>query len=429
MRIPKVTALNSVLLLLCAMYFILYIDRVNIATAAPAIQSDLKLSNTELGFALSAFAYPYTLFQLFGGFLGDRFGARRTLSISLTIVCIATALTGAVGGIATLFATRVLLGLGEGAALPTATHAMSSWTPAARWGFAQGITHSFARLGNFATPVIVAGLIGWASWRASFYILAGISLVWMSIWGWYFRDSPADHPGVTREDLALLPRRASKGEKQQVPWPQLARAILPASAVDFCYGWTLWLFLTWIPSFFVQNYQLDLGRSALFSSGVFLGGFVGDTAGGLASDFILRRTGKLGLARKSVIIVGFLGACAAFIPVVLVHDLVISAVCLSLAFFFAEMIVAPIWAVPMDIAPGHAGTASGMMNFGSALAGIVSPVFFGYVLDLTGTWTVPFLASILLLLLGAVIASYLRPDRPFAAGRAAPMTEVRQRTV
>src|SRR5215831_16837431 len=248
MRAWKLTAPNSVLLLLCAMYFILYIDRVNISTAAPVIQDDLKLTNTELGFALSAFAYPYTLFQLFGGWVGDKFGARRTLCVSLTVVCIATALTGAVGGLVTLFAARVLLGLGEGAALPTATHAMSSWTPKARWGFAQGVTHSFARLGNFATPMIVAALIASASWRASFYILAGISLVWMSIWGWYFRDSPAEHPGVTREDLALLPRRASKGEKQQVPWPQLARAILPASAVDFCYGWTLWLFLTWIPS-------------------------------------------------------------------------------------------------------------------------------------------------------------------------------------
>src|SRR5262249_54901138 len=151
----------------------------------------------------------------------------------------------------------------------------------------------------------------------------------------------------------------------------------------------------------------------LFASGVAFAGFVGDTLGGVASDHILRRTGNLPLARRSVIIVGFLGACACLVPVILIHDLVTSAVFLSLAFFFAELIVAPIWAVPMDIAPRHAGTASGMMNFGSAFAGIVSPVFFGYILDLTGTWTIPFLASCLLLLLGAVIASYLRPDRPF----------------
>ena len=94
MPIVKLTAPNKVLLLLCAMYLILYVDRVNISTAAPLIQTDLGLNNTELGFAFSAFAYPYALFQLMGGWLGDRFGARRTLCVALILVCIATALTG-----------------------------------------------------------------------------------------------------------------------------------------------------------------------------------------------------------------------------------------------------------------------------------------------------------------------------------------------
>jgi len=88
-------------------------------------------------------------------------------------------------------------------------------------------------------------------------------------------------------------------------------------------------------------------------------------------------------------------------------------VSLSLVFFFSELIVAPIWAVPMDIAPRYAGTASGMMNFGFGSAGIVSPIFFGLMIDWTGTWTIPFLVSIGLLLLGAVLTLYLRPDLPF----------------
>jgi sugar phosphate permease len=420
MRALKLATPNAVLLLLCAMYMILYVDRVNISTAAPLIQTELKLSNTQLGFAFSAFAYSYALFQLFGGWLGDRFGARRTLCVSLLIVCVATALTGAVGGLVSLFCMRLALGFGEGAALPTATHAMTRWIPEARWGFAQGITHSFARVGNFAAPPIVALLIGWSSWRASFFILAGASLVWMALWFWYFRDRPHDHPSMTQEELAMLPSRAGE-EQPGVPWLSLARRIAPASAVDFCYGWTLWLFLTWIPSFFVQNYHLNLTSSALYSSGVFLGGVVGDTLGGTASDRILRATGNLVFARRSVIMAGFLGACVFLIPVVLVHDLTISAICLSLAFFFAELIVAPIWAVAMDIAPRHASSASGMMNFGSAFAGIVSPFFFGYMIDVTGTWTVPFIASIALLLLGAVLAFSLRPDQPFVEnGQEAP---------
>ncbi len=413
MRKLRLTAPDTVLLLLCAMYLILYVDRVNIATAAPLIQSELGLSNTRLGLAFSAFAYPYAAFQLIGGWLGNRFGARRTLCVSILIVCAATALTGMVGGFVSLFAARVALGFGEGAALPTATHAMTSWTPTGRWGFAQGITHSFARLGNFVTPVIVAALIGWASWRVSFFILAGISLIWMAIWFAYFRDSPNDHPSVTPNDLAILPRRREE-RSRTVPWFALARRILPATAVNFCYGWTLWLFLTWIPSFFVQNYHLPIGSTAIYASGVFFGGVVGDTLGGMASDRILRRTGNLVLARRSVIVAGFLGACLFLIPVILVHDLTVSALCLSLAFFCAELIVAPIWAVPMDIAPRFAGSASGMMNFGSAFAGIVSPVFFGSMIDVTGTWTVPFVASILLLLLGAALAFFLRPDVPLA---------------
>ena len=410
-----ITAPGLVLALLCVMYMILYVDRVNIATAAPAIRGELGLSNTEMGFAFSAFAYPYTLFQLFGGALGYRFGARRTLCLSILVVCVATALTGAVGGLATLFAARVLLGIGEGAALPTATHAISSWTSRGRWGFAQGITHSFARLGNFATPPIVAALIAFSSWRVSFFILAAASLVWMALWAWYFRDVPEDHSGVSARDLATLPRRMD-GARPPVPFFPLLRRMLPATAVNFCYGWILWLFLNWIPSFFVQSYQLDLGKSALFSSGVFLGGVLGDTFGGTVSDIILRRTGDIVFARRSVIVAGFVGAGLFLVPVILVHNVAVAAVSLSLAFFFAEMIVAPIWAVPMDIAPRYAGTAAGMMNFGSAFAGIVSPPFFGSMLDLTGTWTIALIAIVAVLGSGALLTFSLRPDLPFEGG-------------
>jgi cyanate permease len=131
------------------------------------------------------------------------------------------------------------------------------------------------------------------------------------------------------------------------------------------------------------------------------------------SDGLLRTTGNLVLARRSVMIAGFLGALVFMMPVILLHNLRLAAVSLSLAFFFAEWIVAPIWSVPMDIAPRYAGTASGMMNFGFAIAGIVSPSTFGYLVDHTGSWVVPFATSVLLLIVGAVLASRLRPDIPF----------------
>ena len=154
----------------------------------------------------------------------------------------------------------------------------------------------------------------------------------------------------------------------------------------------------------------------MYSAGVLLAGVIGDTVGGIATDRVLRKTGSLLLARRSVIVAGFGGALLFLFPVVLVHNLLLTAVCLSLAFFFAELIVAPIWAVPMDIAPRYAGSASGMMNFGFGLAGLVSPSSFGYLVDRTGSWVFPFICSMLLLLVGAALAFRLRPDQPFVDG-------------
>jgi MFS family permease len=409
---------NRVLLILCLMYLILYVDRVNISTAAPLIKAELGLSNTELGLVFSAFAYPYALFQLIGGYFGDKFGARLTLCVSGLIVCVATAATGAVGGLASLFVARLLLGTGEGATFPTATRAMAVWTPERSWGFAQGITHSFARIGNAVTPPLIAMLVELVSWRGSFVALALLSLAWVLLWSWFYRDVPATPP-LSAEEFASLPARSRGSEP--VPWLKLFHRMLPVTAVDFCYGWTLWLFLSWIPSFFYQNYQQDLKQSAFYSAGVFLAGVIGDTLGGVASDHILHRTGDRVAARRNVIVTGMLGGFLFLIPVMLVHDVNVAAISLAAAFFFVELVVAPIWAVPMDIAPNYSGSASGMMNFGFGVAGIISPFVFGYLIDRTGSWTLPFAGSIGLLLLGAGLAFRMHPDRPFEPSMAAPV--------
>jgi MFS family permease len=397
------------------MYFILFVDRVNISTAAPLIAADLKLGNTELGLVFSAFAFPYAIFQLIGGWIGDRFGAWLVLTASLVMVALSTALTGAAGGLASLVAIRLALGFGEGAAFPTATRAMASWTPAGSWGFAQGLVHAAARIGNAVTPPFVTALLAFGSWRGAFVILGLASLVWPAIWIWFFRDDPREHPAITAEQLATLPTRAKGGSSRNVPWLRLARRMLPVTMVDFCYGWTLWLFLSWIPSFFFQNYRLNLQASALFSTGVFLAGVVGDTLGGVASDALLRKTGSLVAARRYVIVAGFLGAFVFLVPVVLIHEVNVAAICLSLAFFFLELIVGPIWSIPMDIAPRYAGSASGVMNFGFGFAGIISPFSFGYLVDRTGGWVFPFVASLVLLPIGALLALRLRPDKPLLA--------------
>jgi MFS family permease len=215
------------------------------------------------------------------------------------------------------------------------------------------------------------------------------------------------------EELAALPVQGPRQITEAVPWLKLFRRMLPVTAVDFCYGWTLWLFLSWIPSFFYQNYHQNLTQSAFYSAGVFLAGVIGDTLGGILSDRILKRTGSRTAARRNVIVAGMLGGFLFLIPVMLVDDVNIAAGSLAAAFFAVELVVAPIWAIPMDIAPKYSGSASGMMNFGFGVAGIISPLVFGYLIDRTGSWTLPFAGSIGLLLLGAALAFHMHPDQPF----------------
>ena len=354
--------------MLCIMYFITYVDRVNIGTAASEIQKELHLSNTQLGLVFSAFAYPYLLFQVIGGWVGDRFGPRKTLFWCGLIWAAATIMTGFVTGLVTLFIARVALGFGEGATFPTATRAMQYWTPADKRGFAQGLTHAFARLGNAVTPPLIAVLMAWLTWRGSFVVLGLVSLLWGVVWVLYFRNEPKDHPAHHRGRTGVAAATPGR-HAAQVPWGPLLRRMWPVTLTYFCYGWTLWLYLNWLPLFFKNNYSLDIKNSALFASGVFFAGVVGDSLGGILSDRILKRTGNVRFARLSVTVAGFAGALLSLLPILFIHDITVVALCLSGGFFFAEITIGPMWSVPMDIAPKYSGTAAGLMNTGSALRG------------------------------------------------------------
>src|SRR6202000_2863050 len=175
MRLP-LKATHVVLGMLCVMYFITYVDRVNIGTAASEIQKELHLSNTQLGLVFSAFAYPYLLFQVIGGWVGDRFGPRKTLFWCGLIWAASTIMTGFVTSLSTLFIARVALGFGEGATFPTATRAMQYWTPARKRGFAQGLTHAFSRLRKAGAAPLIPAAVGWVTWRGSFGCLGVVRL-------------------------------------------------------------------------------------------------------------------------------------------------------------------------------------------------------------------------------------------------------------
>lgn len=411
MKFLRLRATTVVLIMLCLMYFITYLDRVNVSTAAAGFGKEFGLSKTQIGLVFSAFAYPYLVFQIIGGWVSDKFGARRTLIWCGLVWGVATILTGFSGGLISMLLARLLLGLGEGATFPAATSAMSRWVPKENRGFAQGITHAFSRIGNAVAPAAVVAVMAVYGWRESFYLCGIFSIAWVVVWALVFTEQPAAHPRITQEELRSLP--AVKKEKIKVPFGPLFRRMFPVTIVYFCYGWTLWLFLSWIPQFFLHSYNLDIKKSAIFASGVFLAGVVGDTFGGIISDRIVKRTGDLKKARSYMVAVCMFLTMLALLPLMFTHDLTLSVLSLSAGFFFAEMTIGPMWAIPMDIAPECCGTASGMMNTGSAAAAILSPVVSGYIIDVSGNWQAPFFVSIVLMGIGVALSFRMRPEVRF----------------
>lgn len=408
----RIKTTSVMLVLLCCMYFIAFLDRVNISMASTAFGPELGLSNTQIGFVISVFALPYLLFQVIGGSIGDKIGPRWTLTASVVIVGMATLAIGFAGGLASMVVARIVLGIGEGATFPVATSAVARWFSSERRGRVQGLTHACARLGNAVCPPIVAFLMGLTSWRGSFIVIGLITFVWAAIWFWYYRDDPHKHPNITADELKGLPSSVSAA-RPTVPMRQLALRMLPVGVVYFSYGWVLWVFLGWMPQYFLHNFQLNIGKSALFASTVFLAGVVGDVVGGYVTDGLFRRSGSLLMARRNLVIAGLLGSLLSLVSLIFVHDLLPCVILLSLGLFFCEVTVGPMWAIPIDIAPEYSGTATGLMCVGGSLGAFLSPLTSGFLIDQTGSWTTPFLCPIILLLIGLAFTFRMRPDRRF----------------
>lgn len=410
--LPRLLSGRSTLtIILCAMYCLFYLDRVNISQAASSIATEFNLTNTQLGVAFSAFSLTYMIGQAGGGWFARRYGARAVLTFCAICVSIATIATGLVGGLGSLVAVRLLVGLGEGPAFATATHAMRNWYPQNQFGWIQGITHSFARLGGAIAPPIVATLIIAHSWRFSFVVFGVVSIAWGLLWWAFFRDDPRTHSSISREELATLPP-PSRLSKDPTPFGMILYRVIPLTTVFFCYAWILWMFLSWMPLYFQHKYGQTLGWSAALSGLLLFGGVIGDTLGGIISDKLLERTGKRWIARSSLIAFA-LTTCAAFTTLaMLTNDINYVIPLLAAGYFFLELLVAPLWCVPMDITREHSGLLSGLMNVGVGLAGTISPIAFGYMIDRTGNWDLPFISAIGILLAGAVVCYFMHPDQP-----------------
>jgi sugar phosphate permease len=315
-----------------------------------------------------------------------------------------------------------LLGVGEAGAFPGATRAMQMWFPRRERGFCQGFTHSASRLGAAIAPPIVGAIILTLGWRWAFYICGAIGAVWALAWYVFYRNMPEQHAAVNPAELEYIRGLDDKGRlnlvatgkaRPKVPWRTLLLSpnMWAIMCAYFTYVYCLYIFLAWLPSYLVGARHLTPEEARLLSSIPLSAMVVGNTVGGLATDWLLHKTGNTRFARRSVAIVGMLG-CAAFIVLAaLAVDAHPAVYCLTGAAFFLECTIGPSWSVPMDTAGEYSGTVSGMMNMAGNFGGALSPVVFGYLAQY-GYWHAQFFVAAVLLVLGAgVWAFWLDPER------------------
>jgi MFS family permease len=412
-----------VIFLLFAITVVNYIDRAAISYAIPLMERDLHLSPADTGAILGAFGLGYAITTLIGGFAVDRYGARLVLTVAALLWSLSIGAPALAGGFIMLYAARVLLGVSEGPNFPALTGAVSHWlSPQER----------VTALANalFAVPLalaiggpIVTELLAWLDWRLSFAVLFVLSVLWVPLWYVLFRDSPADSRFVNQAELAHIrtSHAAVSGPPHTVlkSWPEARvlkalltnRTLLANTWAFFVFGYFLFFFMTWLPSYLEHAYGLNLKTVGLFTVLPWLAAALVLWLLGRWSDHLLKTTGRLRIARSYLIAGTQLIAALAIVPVALTHDLTVAIAGITVAVAASMGANAAYYAVNVDIVPSRAATALGLMDFAFAVSGFLAPAITGWVLDLRGSFTDGFLLMAALALSSVVVVLALhRPD-------------------
>jgi sugar phosphate permease len=410
----------TILALICFLYFLSYLDRTAISVTAPAMIKEFHFNKATMGLVFSAFATTYALLQIIGGSLGDRFGPRAVLSFLMAMWSVFTVATGAAVNFVTLFTARLLFGLGEAGGFPVSTRALSAWFPKDMRGSLQGILHACSRTGGAVSPIIVVAIVAWTgSWRYAFFILGALGIAWAIAFYLVYRNSPSDMRGINQRELdyiggASATTAAEAPQQRAIPWRQILTSpdVWLLTLAYFAYGYTFWIYITWLPTYLTDARHISFSGLALAVTIPLAGGVPGDLVGGWLSDYIYRRTGNLNLARRTLIAGAFIGTVVFIVPAVFVANVGAAIILLALAMFMLECAVSNCWAVAMDLGgQNFCGTISGIMNTGFGVAGILSPLIFGVLVDRTGSWIAGFIVGSALLILGAVAIVFANATR------------------
>lgn len=403
-------------LLFCAM-LINYMDRAALSIAMPFMSKSFNLSPSEKGFIFSSFFLGYALFNVVGGYLSDRVGPKRVFTWAMAGWSACCAMTALATGFVSLFVFRTAFGMGEGPISATANRTVANWFPLRERARAVGLNQAGGPLGGALAGPVVGFMALQFGWRLAFVVIGALGILWVLLWSRLATDHPVQNPRVSADEANLL-----TAETAQVGAPKsqgsAMRSVLRNPSVYvlafslFCCSYNQFFFLTWFPTYLVEQKHLSLAQMSVISSFPWLVGAFGYVIGGVAIDALYRLTGKILLSRKLVLVVclSLGGLCVALTGQL---DSTSAAVTtMSVAVGLVMLTSTAYWALIQSVVPAQAvGGASGLMHGFGNLSGIVAPTLTGLIVQSTHSYTSAFTIAGALALLGALSVALLVRDQ------------------
>lgn len=432
---PKTTPTHArwtILALLLTISIVTYIDRVNISITARHMMPALGLSPVEMGHIFSAFVFGYALCQIPGGWLGDRWGARRVLTLAIMWWSIFTAMTawaptlpiaGLLGIGGSLMLVRFLIGMGEAAALPNFNRAVANWFHPQQRGLGIAITISGIGIGSALTPPVTAWVMVNYGWQMAFYWAGLLGLIIAGLWYWYARDLPEDHPHVNAQEVELIRGTSSENHLELKPEPLSWHSIARTPTVWWlvlsyaCFGYVAYVYMSWFYLYLVDERGFDVLRGAFYASSPFIAITIFCPVGGWVTDRHARQYG-INHGRQWV---GGTGMCLAALAILMgayIKAPLGAILFLSLGAGFLYFTIGAFWSSTTDLSRAHAGTLSGLMNTGANLGGTISPTVTPWLAEQFG-WAVSLGVAAAIALCGGIAWIKIRPgDGLYKKGKA-----------
>jgi len=394
-----------------------YIDRSAIAFAMPLLSKQFHLNSEDIGLTLGAFNIGYALLVFFGGLMVDKWGSRRIWAFAALLWSLSIFSTAFATGMTMLFIVRMTLGVAEGPNFPALNRVVGDWLPSKERAKALGNALVAVPLALMVGGPIVSKLATSVGWQGMFVVLGLLGIIWVPIWFVLYKDFPETAKQVNNAELQEI--RETDKINRQISEKEIRRSshasmpgmwkflftnptLLSNDWAFFVFGYNLFFFMGWLPTFLSNSYHLNLKQVGLFTVLPWALAAVLLFSVGHLSDRILRKTGSLRYARSYPIWISQLLGAISLTPILFYHSLTLSLVCISLAVGLNMSSNATFYAVNIDLIKQRSGTALGVMDFFFAIAGLIASTLTGFIIQLTGSFTGAF-ALVIILNLTAVV--------------------------